>query len=131
MMESVNQLSDLPALSKTGYLRLLNILNPYAPHITEELWQLQGQKGLLSSAPWPAYDESLTKLEEVEYPVQIDGKIRFRLILAADLGSEEVLTAVRGHERYGEFLSGKSIAKEIVVPGRLVSLVTGPPPVDK
>lgn len=121
MMESVNSLLELPAVTKETYLSLIKILSPFAPHLSEELWESAGQEGFCSVAAWPSFDEKHLVEDSKEYPVQINGKIRAKISMSAAASSEEVevaaKTAVASH------LYGKEIVKVIVVPGRLVSIV--------
>ena len=123
MMEALNSLSELETISKDGYIRLLILLNPFAPHITEELYSQQGEKGLCSLAEWPSYDENFLVEDEVVYPVQINGKLRSRLTVPADTSDEELMKLVMADAKVQEHLAGKEVAKQIIVPGRLVSLV--------
>ncbi len=125
MMEAVNSLFEQETIAKATYTTLLLILNPFAPHITEELWQMLGETGYISVAPWPSADEAYLKESETEYPVQVNGKVRFKVTLSADTSSEEVLAAVKAHPRYTELVGSAIIKKELVIPGRLVSLVLG------
>ncbi|MBU6389773.1 leucine--tRNA ligase, partial [Patescibacteria group bacterium] len=123
MMQAVNAFSDRAAISEESYLKFITILNPYAPHMTEELWSRFKQKGFCSLAPWPRYDPQYVQEEQIEYPVQINGKIRFKVRLSADLPTDEVLAQIKADTRLAPYTDGKRIEKELVVPSRLVSLV--------
>ena len=123
LMEMVNFFSEAGKVSRESFKALILLLNPFAPFITEELWQILGETPYASVATWPIYDERYIVSEEVEYPVQINGKVRFKVSVPVQATSEQVLTVVRQHERYHEYVGEQVLQKEIVVPGRLVSLV--------
>ncbi|MBP5289638.1 MAG: class I tRNA ligase family protein, partial [Clostridia bacterium] len=101
----------------------LTLLNPFAPHITEELWVLAGFDGELNAAPWPKFDPEKCKDDTVEIVVQILGKIRARINVAADASKEELLALAKADPTVAAQLAGKTILKEIVVPGKLVNFV--------
>ena len=96
------------------------MLNPVAPHITEELWELAGFEGYLYEQRWPEYDEEKTKEEEIEIAVQINGKVRAQIRIPADIDQAEAIAKAK--EAVADKLTGE-IRKEVYVPGRLVSLV--------
>ena len=123
MMSFLNDVEKAGSLSKEDYMTLLRLLSPFAPHVTEELWEMLGGEGFCSVAPWPTYDEAMCKDSEVEIAVQINGKVRGRVTVPADADKDTVLAAVKADEKIGGELSGASILKEIVVPGKLVNLV--------
>lgn len=123
MMEAMNEFDELPGLAKETYTKLITILNPFAPHITEELWSIQGGEGLASLTGWPSYDPLYLQEDEITYPVQINGKIRAKLVLSASLNEADVLKAVKLDPQVKKYLNGQEIKKEIVIRGRLVSLV--------
>lgn len=124
LMEAVNAFMSRPNLSKEAYLDLVAVLNPFAPHITEELWDRFGGDGLLSQAPWPAWDESYLVQEVVEYAVQVNGKVRGMIQVKNDATNVQIRDAAAAEPRVAAYLDGKTVVKEIVVPGRLVSFVT-------
>ena len=106
---------------KEGVASLLRVLNPVAPHITEELWKQLGQTTWLVEEEWPGYDENAVKDDEITLVIQVNGKLREKLTVAADISKEdaekEALTAVEPH------IAGLTVRKTIVVPGRLVNIV--------
>ena len=108
-------------LYKEGVASLLRVLNPVAPHITEELWKQLGQTTWLVEEEWPGYDENAVKDDEITLVIQVNGKLREKLTVAADISKEdaekEALTAVEPH------IAGLTVRKTIVVPGRLVNIV--------
>ena len=108
-------------LSRSQMLRFVQILQPFAPHICEELWQRLSGEGELSYAPWPRVDESMLVDDSVEIVVQVLGKVRGKIEVAVDAPKDVVLAAAR--ETVASQLEGKTVRKEIVVPGRLVNFV--------
>ncbi len=101
----------------------LTLLNPFAPHITEELWVRAGFAGELNAAPWPVFDPAKCKDDTVEIAIQILGKIRARINVAANASKDEVLALAKAQPAVASQLEGKTIVKEIVVPGKLVNFV--------
>jgi leucyl-tRNA synthetase len=102
---------------------LVLMLAPFAPYLAHELWEMLGERGTLLQAPWPKYDAELAKEEEIEIPVQINGKLRSKVVVAADATEEFVLARVLADEKVKSAIAGKQIVKKIYVPGKLVNLV--------
>jgi leucyl-tRNA synthetase len=123
MMEFVNFFTKESVRPKKGMEALVLLLSPFAPHLAEELWSALGHKVSLAYEAWPRFDESLTRATEVEIPLQINGKLRAKIIVPADCDAAGLEKAARNHERINELLEGKQIAKAIVVPGRMVNFV--------
>ncbi len=123
MMALVNDISAKGSLTRGEWKTFLILLNPFAPHITEELWELAGFEGMLSSAKWPEFDEEKCKDREIEIVVQLSGKIKAKLMVAADASKEDVLAAAKEEKKISAELEGKQIIKEIYVPGKLVNIV--------
>jgi leucyl-tRNA synthetase len=123
MMSLVNDFTKKGSVTKGEYMTLITLLNPVAPHMTEELWEIYGGKGFLSVAKWPEYDEAKTVDNEIEIVVQINGKIKERTMVAADADKDAVLAQVKSSDIIKSFIDGKTIVKEIVVPGKLVNIV--------
>lgn len=122
MMSLLNTFQDNGA-TKGDFSALLQILNPFAPHITEELWQMLGHDELLSVSPWPSYDEEKTKDKRVTFAIQVNGKLRSTVELDVDSTDEEVVEAAKSDEKVQRFIADKSIVKTIVVKGKLVNLI--------
>ncbi len=112
-----------PAVAKEALEALVLMLAPMAPHLAEELWQMLGHADELSAAKWPEYNAQLAAEEQVEIPVQINGKLRGRLLVDAGLGEKELVERVIADERVGPLLQGRQIVKWVVVPGKLVNIV--------
>ena len=123
MMSLVNEFSKKGSVTKGEYMTLITLLNPVAPHMTEELWEMYGGKGLLSLSPWPKYDEDKTVDDEVEIVVQINGKIRDKMLAPADIDRDGLQTLALESDRVKALTEGKSIVKVIAVPGKLVNIV--------
>jgi len=99
------------------------LLAPFAPYVAHELWEMLGEKGSLLKAPWPRYDAALAKEEEVEIPVQVNGKLRGRVVVPADATEDFVLERALADEKVRTAIGGKEIVKKIFVPGKLLNLV--------
>ena len=110
-------------VTRDEFATLLTLLNPFAPHITEELWQRCGFEGQIAHAAWPVYDEAKCVESTVEVLVQLNGKPKARLNLAAGLDAAATLAAVKAAPEVAALLEGKTLVKEIAVPGKLVNLV--------
>ncbi|HEX5709402.1 MAG TPA: leucine--tRNA ligase [Pyrinomonadaceae bacterium] len=104
---------------------LVLMLAPYAPHIAEEMWEALGREGgmLTSGARWPVADAELARKEELEIPVQVNGKLRGRLVVGADATEEELRASALADEKVKTWIEGREVVKIIVVPGRLVNIV--------
>jgi len=102
------------------------MLNPFAPHITEEMWQTAGFEGMLATAAWPAYDEAKCAESTIEIAVQVNGKLRSRLTVAADVTAADAIAAAKADEKTLPFIEGMQFVKELYVPGKLVNLVVKP-----
>jgi leucyl-tRNA synthetase len=102
---------------------LVLLLAPFAPYLAHELWEMLGESGSLLKAPWPKYDAELAKEEELEIPVQVNGKLRGRVTVAADASEEETLKRALSDEKVQSAIAGKPIVKTIYVPGKLVNFV--------
>ena len=124
LMTLMNQVTAKGSISKEE-LRIFTILmNPFAPHVTEEVWAANGLgEGLVAQQPWPEYDEAKCKDDTVEIVVQVSGKVRARLNVAADISKEDALAAAKADAKVAAEIAGKSIVKEIYVPGKLVNIV--------
>ena len=121
MMSLINDFYKKNAVTKGEYKTLLTLLNPVAPHITEELWEMIGGEGHVYQTAWPEYDEAKTVESTVEIAVQINGKTRATLSIGKDDAKEDVLANAK--KTIADKLEGKNIIKEIYVPGRIVNIV--------
>jgi leucyl-tRNA synthetase len=123
LMEFVNAFTGESARARAALEPFVLMLAPLAPHMAEELWEALGHPGTLAYAPWPTYDEALTRDATIEVPVQIDGKVRSRITIAADADRPALEAAALADPRVRELLAGGAPKKVVVVPGRLVSIV--------
>jgi leucyl-tRNA synthetase len=132
-MELVNELTELqgavdagkvrPQAHKTAIEFLVMMLSLFTPHIADELWQGLGHEEALLHVSWPAFDRTLAAEEEVEMPVQVNGKLRARIRVAVNAGEEEVLALAQTEEKVIQHLAGKEIVKVIIVPQKLINIV--------
>jgi len=123
LMECVNLFTAREVRPKRAMETIVLLLAPLAPHIAEELWQALGHDDSLAYEPWPEYDPALLVDEEVEIPVQINGKVRARIVVPADAEGDQLVEAARSEPKVAEWLEGKTIRKTIALPGKLVNFV--------
>ena len=123
LMELLNEIAAEKAITADGLKTFLILLNPLAPHITEELWEQNGFGGYIHQQSWPEYDESKLADDVVEIAVQVNGKLRGTVEIPADASDSEAIAAAKANERIAAELAGKQIIKEIFVKGRLVNIV--------
>ncbi len=123
LMSLLNTLQAKGGVTRDEYKIFITLLNPFAPHITEELWELCGFDGMLNATKWPTFDEAKCIDATVEIVVQINGKIKARLNVAADISSEDALALAKSNEVIAREIAGKNIIKELYVPKKLVNIV--------
>ena len=123
LMALINEITDKGSITRGELKTFLLLLNPFAPHITEEMWEQNNFGGMLSAQKFPAYDEAKTVDAEVEIAVQVNGKLRARAKIPAGAEKEAVLARVKALPEVAAQLAGKTVVKEIVVPGKIVNLV--------
>ena len=123
VMTLLNQIYDKGSITRAELRDLVLIVNPFAPHITEEIWEQQGFGGQLNAAAWPTFDEAKCIDATIEIPVQINGKIKEKIHISPDAEQPEVLELVHGLEKIQAECAGKTIVKEIYVKGRIVNIV--------
>ncbi|HEX5482839.1 MAG TPA: leucine--tRNA ligase [Terriglobia bacterium] len=133
MMELANELGDLEAVVETGGIRpevhkksleyLVLMMSLFTPHLADELWEALGHHEPALRAPWPDYDAALAAEEEIELPVQVNGKLRGRIRVAPEASEEEIRKTAESDEKVAPHVDGKRVVKVIVVPGKLVSIV--------
>ncbi|SCH09272.1 Leucine--tRNA ligase [uncultured Ruminococcus sp.] len=123
MMALLNEVSDTGSINRAELKTMLVLLNPFAPHLTEEIYEAQGYEGRLSAQPWAVYEEAKCKDDTVEIVVQVNGKIRTKLTVAADIAKADAFALAKADERVKAAVEGKNLVKEIFVPGKLVNFV--------
>jgi len=125
MMIFVNEATRADGLSRAQADAFVRLLGPFAPHLAEELWRYLGHKDTITYAPFPEYDEAALVVDTVTLVVQVNGKVRGKIEVAADVSEADALVAAKADPNVQKFLEGKTLRREIVVPGRLVNLVVG------
>ena len=133
VMELVNTLyqvkrpdkSNAKALSviREAIESIIVLLVPIVPHVTEELWEMLGQSENLSDVSWPTCDESVAAEEKITIVIQINGKLRSRIVVSADESAERIKELALSDERISKLVTGKELVKEIYVPKKLVNIV--------
>ncbi len=123
MMSFLNEVSDAGAITRGELRTLLILLNPFAPHMTEEVWELCGFGGMLYQQKWPEYDLAKCADDTVEIAVQVCGRLRGRVTIPTGCSKEEALSAAKTVPEVARAIEGKTVVKEIVVPNKLVNLV--------
>ncbi len=121
MMAFINEAQGV--VNKAEYKTLLVLLNPFAPHITEEIWEELGYEGRLNQTKWPEYDEAKCVENTVEIAVQVNGKIKARIVVAADISSTDAIAVAKEQAAVAAMLDGKTVIKELYVPKKLVNIV--------
>lgn len=122
-MTMVNEFYKDKKLSKGEYKTFLQLLNPFAPHMTEELFEEMGESKTITQMPWPTYDEAKTIDDEIQIPIQVNGKLKTTITISKDLTEEEIKKVVHENEIVCKNLEGKTIVKEIYVNGKIYNIV--------
>jgi leucyl-tRNA synthetase len=126
LMELSNAIGDALAGGadvRESYEILLQLLHPFAPHITEELWQTLGHKEFIMTSNWPVADPALMQEDLITIVVQVNGKLRGHVEVSNPPAEEQVLAAVRGNDKIQQWVSGKQVVRTVYVPGKLVNVV--------
>jgi leucyl-tRNA synthetase len=123
MMSLVNKIYEVGRINHAELKTLMILLNPFAPHITEEMWEIMDFGGVITSQKWPTFDEQKCKDESIEIAVQINGKVKSKINVATDIESENAISLAKEDEKIAKEIEGKQIIKELYVKGRLVNIV--------
>ena len=126
MMTCLNEINEVGSLTKDELSVFLRLLCPFAPHLCEEIWEQLGGEGLCSTAQWPDYDESKCVDDEIEIAVQVNGRVRDRFTVPADIDAAGAIAGAKALDKVKEFTDGMVFVKELYVPGKLVNLVVKP-----
>ena len=126
MMTCLNEINDVGTLTKDELSVFIRLLCPFAPHLCEEMWEQLGGEGLCSTAKWPDYDESKCVDDEIEIAVQVNGRVRDRFTVPADIEASDAIARAKELDKVREFTDGMAFIKELYVPGKLVNLVVKP-----
>ena len=122
-MTMVNEFSKAKKINKKEYETFIQLLNPFAPHITEEIWDKLGHKEQLAYTPWPKYDEAKTVDEMIDLPIQVNGKLRANINIKKDEEQDIIKEQVHNEEKIKAYIDGKEIVKEIYVPNKIYNIV--------
>ena len=123
MMAFINEVYEYGKITKDELETFIKLLNPFAPHLTEEMWENLGNTGFVSIVKWPEFDEAKTVDNTVEIAVQINGKLRTTMTISKEISKDEAISLVKNDPKVSEALTGKTIIKEIFVPGKIVNIV--------
>lgn len=124
MMAFINEVYAVKKINLEDYKKLLILANPVVPHVTEELWQIVSKDdSMLNQATWPNYDENLAKQDEIEVPVQINGKVKAKITVSKEQGQDEVMENALALDTVANAVSGKTIVKKIYVPKKIINIV--------
>ncbi len=123
LMAFINDVTKVGKINKAEFKSFITLLNPVAPHITEEMWQIAGFDGVLSATQWPQYDEAKTVDDEIEIVAQINGKVKCKLIVGADESEDYIKEKALADPKIAEAVEGKNVVKVIVIPKRLINIV--------
>ena len=123
LMTLLNAIYDKGAINKAELKTFATLLNPFAPHVTEEIWAQQGFGGMLANGNWVDFDEAKCVDDEIEIVAQINGKVRAKLMIPAEIEAADAIALAKKDEKIAEAIEGKQIVKELYVKGRLVNIV--------
>ena len=124
LMALMNVIAEKGSINKAELSVFTMLLNPFAPHVTEEVWsEMKLGEGMVTEQIWPKYDESKCKDDVIEIVVQVNGKVRTRLCVAADIQKDDAIALAKAEDRIAAEINGKNVVKEIYVPGKLVNIV--------
>jgi leucyl-tRNA synthetase len=123
LMTLLNEYNKKDAITKADYEVLLTLLNPIAPHVTEELWEMLGHETLLVYETYPEYDEAKLVKDEVEIVLSVNGKVRDKIIVENNFDQEKLKSLALESEKVQNHIEGKKVIKIIVVPNKLVNIV--------
>lgn len=123
MMAFVNEVYENGSMTKDEFVIFIKLLNPFAPHLTEELWENLGNSSILSLEKWPSYDDSKTMDDTVKIAVQVNGKLKTTIDISKTISKEDALATAKQDPKVNEAISGKEIVKEIYVPAKIVNIV--------
>ena len=123
LMSLLNEIYEVKSINKAEMKTFITLLNPFAPHITEEMWEICGFKGMLNQTSWPTYDEAKCVDSTVEIAVQVNGKIKARIEVPAEVSNDDAISQAKAVDAVAKEIDGKTIVKELYVKKRLVNIV--------
>ncbi len=125
LIEFMSHIVGMDKVPRSVAERFVLLLSPMAPHVSEELWRRLGHRETLAYAPWPVYDEAKVREEEITIAVQVNGRVRGSVTVSPEASEETVLARARDEENVARHLEGKTLRREIYVPGKIVNFVVG------
>lgn len=125
LMTLSNEMRSQASITKDDFKTYIILLNPVAPHMTEELWKMAGFEGMLNEAAWPKYDDSKLSLDEFEMPVQVNGKMRGKVMMSMDASKDDAIEAAKSDNNIASHIENKEIRKIIYVSGKILNIVVG------
>ena len=123
LMTLLNEMKSLGKITKKDFKTYITLLNPVAPHMTEELWEMMAYEGELNQTTWPSYDEDKLSFDSFEMPVQINGKVRATVMMDKDASKEDAIKSAQEDNNIKSYIEGKEIRKIIYVPGKILNIV--------
>lgn len=123
LMTLLNEMKAKGSITRKDFKTYIILLNPVAPHITEELWEIMGYEGELNQTSWPSYDEDKLSFDSFEMPVQINGKVRGKVLMSKEANKEDALKAAREDKNIKSYIEAKEVKKIIYVPGKILNIV--------
>ena len=123
LMSLLNEIYEVKSINKAEMKTFITLLNPFAPHITEEMWEICGFDGMLNQTKWPVFDEAKCVDSNVEIAVQVNGKIKARIQVPAEVSSEDAISQAKCVAAVSKEIASKTIVKELYVKKRLVNIV--------
>ena len=123
LMTLLNEIEAKGSLTNDELATFVKLLSPFAPHLCEEIWEGLGNDTMIAVAQWPEYDEAKTVDSTVEIAVQFNGKLKGTVVIAKDADKDTVFAQVHADERFAPLFDGKTVVKEIYVPGKIVNVV--------
>ena len=123
LMSLLNTIIGTGKINKAELKTVLVLLNPFAPHLTEEMWELCGFEGMLNETKWPAYDEAKCVESAIEIVVQVNGKIKARINIPAEISAPDAIALAKEQDAVKAEMNGKTVIKELYVPKKLVNIV--------
>jgi leucyl-tRNA synthetase len=123
LMELVNALTPMEQRPRSLVKKFVLLVSPFPPHLFEELWRVLGHGESLAYAPWPSFEPDLASDGQREYVVQLNGRLRHKIVADADMSADALMALVKSDRQVNALLAGKTVVKELAVPGRLVNFV--------
>jgi len=124
LMEYLNTLEARQTITREELETLLQLLAPFAPYITEELWEHLGNQHSIHTSSWPRFNPEAIRSETITIPVQVNGRVRDHIVIASDTPEDDIKRQALATEKVQRFIAGQTVSKVIYIPGRIVNVVT-------